>query len=173
MFDECHFVYNCEASMSHDVSKSEKWMSTDIYIFLMKCHLYVTCLVVCFISISNVSIHVWFFASQVTGHVKFLNNACQLTCFFTTSFLSVKCLGLWSGRDVAFGRPVTSQMTWRHHVASRPRTMPKGRYDGSNFIYPMVFFLQRHRKVDCYDHCYYASWLLLGAFVPPIDSLLE
>jgi hypothetical protein len=96
----------------------------------------------------------------------------SIDMLFYCKFLSVKCLGLWSGRDVAFGRPVTSQMTWRHHVALRPRTMPKGRYNGSNFIYPMVFFLKRHRKVDYYDHCCYASWLLLGAFVCPSNRLL-
>jgi hypothetical protein len=30
-------------------------------------------------------------------------------------------------------------------------------YNGNNFIDNMVYFLQRHQKVDYCDHCYYAS----------------
>ena len=37
---------------------------------LLKCHLHVTCLGVRVISISNMSIDVWFFSSRVTLHVK-------------------------------------------------------------------------------------------------------
>ena len=61
MFDKFQLTFNFKSKVSHDVFKNKK----------NECHLNVTCLVVRDISISKVSIDMWFFSSQVTPHVKF------------------------------------------------------------------------------------------------------
>ena len=79
--------------------------------FLLKCHLDVICLVRA-ILISNLSIDVWLFSSQVTLHVKILKCVCQLTCvFFVCKFLHVKCQKLTEDL-VKNCTPSTTLSTW-------------------------------------------------------------
>ena len=67
-------TFNFKSKVSRDISQKQKWMSINIYIFLLlKCHLNFTCLVIHVISISNVSINMCFISSQFTQHVKFFN----------------------------------------------------------------------------------------------------
>jgi hypothetical protein len=69
MFDEFHLTFNFKSKVSHDVFKNKNGCQLTST-FLLKGHLNVTCLVVCVISISKVSIDMWIFCSQVTLHVK-------------------------------------------------------------------------------------------------------
>jgi hypothetical protein len=67
MFDKFYLTFNFESKVPRDVFK----MNVNCHLhFLLKCHLNVTCLVVRVISITKVSIDVWFFPSRITLHVK-------------------------------------------------------------------------------------------------------
>ena len=59
---------NCHMTIQN---KNDCQLTSTFSHFLVKCHLNVTCLILCVISISNVSINMLLFFSQVTLHVKF------------------------------------------------------------------------------------------------------
>jgi len=60
MFDNFYFTFNLKSKVLCDVFINK--MNVDCHSqFFLRCHLNVTCLLVCVISISKVSINVWFF----------------------------------------------------------------------------------------------------------------
>jgi hypothetical protein len=72
MFDKSHLTFNFKSKVSRDVFKNKNECQLTSTFPLLKCHLNVTCLVVCVVSSTcKVSINLWFFfPSQVTRHVK-------------------------------------------------------------------------------------------------------
>ena len=91
MFDKSHSSNIFKSKVSCDIFKT-KWMSTDISILHLNCHLNVTCLVIRVNLISEVSIDVWFFLFRSHTSCQILNRTYQLTCIlFLCKFLHVKC----------------------------------------------------------------------------------
>ena len=71
MFDKFHLTFNFKSKLSRDVFiNTNECQLTPSFFFFLICHFNVTCLVVCVISICEVSIDAWFFSLQVTLHVK-------------------------------------------------------------------------------------------------------
>ena len=69
MFDKFHLTFNSKSKVSRDVFKNGNWIVNWHLHFSLECHLNVTCLIVCVISTSKVSVDMWVFSSQVTLHV--------------------------------------------------------------------------------------------------------
>ena len=88
IFGKSHLTFNFKSKVSR--LQKQNWLSIDSCIFF-KCHLNVTCLVGRVIPISNVSIDMWFFSSQVTPHVKFYIVRVNWCAFFCAFFWRVKC----------------------------------------------------------------------------------
>ena len=78
VFDKFHLPFNFKSKVSRDVFRNKN----DVYIFFLKCHLNVICLVVRVISICKVSIDVWFFFFTSQTTCQSINYACQIDVHF-------------------------------------------------------------------------------------------
>ena len=111
MFDKFQLTFNFKSKVSRDVFKNKMNVNWHLH-FLLKYHLNVTCLIVCVISNSKVSIDVWlffFFTSHTTCQI--LNRACQATCIlFFCKFLRAKCQKLAKPLSIVHIDPTTLRL---------------------------------------------------------------